>query len=82
MRFFKCCIRWRQAVCSRRGNRSERGTGEQQNSNEDDPVEMVGSNAAWDWQGPGVNDVKPSAEEEGEESKEVPVSNRTVSKMK
>ena len=31
--------------------------------------------------GPGVNDVKPSTEEEGEDLKEVHVSNRTVSKM-
>ena len=42
---------------------------------------MVGSNAAWDWYSPSVYDVKPSAQEEGEDLKEVHVSNRTVSKM-
>ena len=72
---------WRQTVRARRGGRSERGTCEQENSSQDDISEMVSSHAAWDWYSPGVYDVEPSTEGEGEESKEGHACNRIETKI-
>ena len=72
---------WCQTVHGRRGGRSERGTCEQENSIEDELVEMVSSYAAWDWYSQGVYDVEPSTEGEGEESKEGHACNRIETKI-
>ena len=53
----------------------------QQNSRKDDLVEMVSPLDSGDWFNPGVYDVKPSTEEEGEDAKEADVCNETENKM-
>ena len=53
----------------------------QQNSRKDDLAEMVSPLDSGDLFTPGVNDVKPSTEEEGEDAKEADVCNETENKM-
>ena len=53
----------------------------QQNSRKDDLAEMVSPLDSGDWFTPGIYDVKPSMEEEGEDAKEADICNETENKM-
>ena len=53
----------------------------QQNSRKDDLAVMVSPLDSGDWFTPGVNDVKMSMEEEGEDAKEADVCNEIENKM-
>ena len=64
----------------KRGKNPKRYSG-QQNSRRDDLVEMVSPLDSSDWFTPGIYDINPSMEEEGEDTKESDVCNETENKM-